>query len=355
MAIPTMIARCGSTPRSCIAVPQHGPNRWRDPVRPLSPGGRTLPAPLPGGASRRAGARGTFSTACQRLWRAPVRERRPGSLPDAEGPGRAPEAHRRCHRARSEITGCGCILVVVVLSLGGGTEARRLPHRGASHRAGSRWTERPAWESVLEEMRNPVARAVAGRFPHPVAARIAGAIRSALFRREGEPSPRPSPAAREGLSPQPAEGVRNPSGEGSRGSSARREAAGFVPDAEGDPANRRPRRGGPEARRPGGRPGRLRSPRHGRRAGAGPVPGSESRFRGGRAGSPPPGRRGATGRSVCRSVAAACRSLSFAIERGRSERRLAGAVSIRRSADRRTRSEESPCSTSTTSPSSSPA
>ena len=41
-----------------------GPNRFRDPFRRLSRGGRTLPAPLPGGASRRVGVRGTFSTAC---------------------------------------------------------------------------------------------------------------------------------------------------------------------------------------------------------------------------------------------------------------------------------------------------
>ena len=45
--------------------PDGGPDRWRDPFRPLSRGGRTLPAPLPGGASRRVCARGTFSTACQ--------------------------------------------------------------------------------------------------------------------------------------------------------------------------------------------------------------------------------------------------------------------------------------------------
>ena len=48
-------------PGGCGALspPDGGPNRWRDPVRPLSRGGRTLPAPLPGGASRRVGARGT--------------------------------------------------------------------------------------------------------------------------------------------------------------------------------------------------------------------------------------------------------------------------------------------------------
>ena len=59
-------------------------------------------------------------------------------------------------------------------------------------------------------MGNPIVRAAAGRFPHRMAARIACAIRSALFRGEGGPSsPRPSAAAlcaasaREGLSPQP--------------------------------------------------------------------------------------------------------------------------------------------------------
>ena len=71
----------------------------------------------------------------------------------------------------------------------------------------SRRTKRPAWESGLEEMGNPVVRADAGRFPHRVAARIACAIRSAVFRGEGGPSPHPSPAAlraasaREGPSP----------------------------------------------------------------------------------------------------------------------------------------------------------
>ena len=43
--------RCGA-----LSPPGGGPNRWRDPFRPLSRGGRTLP----GGASRRVGARGTF-------------------------------------------------------------------------------------------------------------------------------------------------------------------------------------------------------------------------------------------------------------------------------------------------------
>ena len=54
-------------PGGCGALsPQDGgPYRLRDPFRPLSRGGRTLPAPLPGGASRRVGARGIFSTACQ--------------------------------------------------------------------------------------------------------------------------------------------------------------------------------------------------------------------------------------------------------------------------------------------------
>ncbi len=59
-------------------------------------------------------------------------------------------------------------------------------------------------------MGNPSVRAEAGRFPHRVAVRIAGAIRSALFRGEGGPSA----SAREGLSPPPARGM------------ARRRAAG---------------------------------------------------------------------------------------------------------------------------------
>ena len=46
-----------------LSPPDGGPHRLRDPFRPLSRGGRTLPAPLPGGASRRVGARGTFSAA----------------------------------------------------------------------------------------------------------------------------------------------------------------------------------------------------------------------------------------------------------------------------------------------------
>ncbi len=77
----------------------------------------------------------------------------------------------------------------------------------------SLWIKRPAWESVLEEMRNPFVRADAGRFPHRVAVRIACAIRSARFRGEGGPSPHPSPAAlraasaHEGLFPQPVEGI----------------------------------------------------------------------------------------------------------------------------------------------------
>ena len=100
----------------------------------------------------------------------------------------------------------------------GGCEAVRRLHRhlapvvvpdgGWSGRhpepANSLWTRRPAWESVLEEMGNPIVRAGAGRFPHRIAARIACAIRSALFRGEGGPSPHPSPAAQEGLSAQPA-------------------------------------------------------------------------------------------------------------------------------------------------------
>ena len=57
----------------------------------------------------------------------------------------------------------------------------------------SRWIKRPAWESVLEEMGNPVVRAGAGRFPHRVAARIACAIRSALFSRGGRTLPAPLP------------------------------------------------------------------------------------------------------------------------------------------------------------------
>ena len=49
-------------PGGCGALsPQDGgPDRVRDPFRRLSRGGRTLPAPLPSGASRRVGARGTF-------------------------------------------------------------------------------------------------------------------------------------------------------------------------------------------------------------------------------------------------------------------------------------------------------
>ncbi len=61
-------------------------------------------------------------------------------------------------------------------------------------------------------MGNPLVRAEAGRFPHRVAARIAGAIRSAVFRGEGGPSPAAlrAASAREGLSPQPADTVRLP-------------------------------------------------------------------------------------------------------------------------------------------------
>ncbi len=65
----------------------------------------------------------------------------------------------------------------------------------------SLWTRRPAWESVLEEMGNPIVRADAGRFPHPMGAGIA-----CRFRGEGELSPAAlrAASAREGLSPQPA-------------------------------------------------------------------------------------------------------------------------------------------------------
>ena len=58
-------------------------------------------------------------------------------------------------------------------------------------------------------MGNPVVRADAGRFPHRMAARIAGAIRSALFRGEGGPSPAAlrAASAREGLSPPPADSL----------------------------------------------------------------------------------------------------------------------------------------------------
>ncbi len=56
--------RDGEPPRpggcGALSPSDGGPNRLRDPFRPLSRGGRTLP----GGASRRVGARGTFSTAC---------------------------------------------------------------------------------------------------------------------------------------------------------------------------------------------------------------------------------------------------------------------------------------------------
>ena len=114
-------------PGGCGALspPGGGPNRLRDPFRPLSRGGRTLPAPLPGGASRRVGTRRTFASA----W----------------------------YLSAGIPTGDGSV--------------------GASA---------------------------------PVAFRIARAIRSALFRGEGEPSPHPSPAALRaasvpgGLSPKPA-------------------------------------------------------------------------------------------------------------------------------------------------------
>ena len=70
-------------------------------------------------------------------------------------------------------------------------------------RVRSLWMKRPAWESVLEEYGNPIVLRDAGRFPHRMAARIAGAIRSALFRGEGGPSPAALRAgsAHEGLSP----------------------------------------------------------------------------------------------------------------------------------------------------------
>ena len=81
---------------------------------------------------------------------------------------------------------------------------------GATEAISSRWMRRPAGESVLEEMGNPVVRADAGRFPHRMAARIACAIRSAVFRGEGGPSPAAlrAASAREGLSPQPVRGER---------------------------------------------------------------------------------------------------------------------------------------------------
>ena len=108
---------------------------------------------------------------------------------------------------------------------GGQLEAEvRGPHRGGPSLSSLR-IERPAWESVLEEMGNPVVRADAGRFPHRMAARIARAIRSARFRGEGGPSPHPSPAAlraasaREGLSPPPVSPARRTArpGPGRRG------------------------------------------------------------------------------------------------------------------------------------------
>ena len=62
MGNPIVRADAGRSPQD------GGPNRVCDPLRRLSRGGRTLPAPVPGGASRRVGqpasARGTFSTAC---------------------------------------------------------------------------------------------------------------------------------------------------------------------------------------------------------------------------------------------------------------------------------------------------
>ena len=81
--------------------PDGGPNRLRDPFRPLSRGGRTLPAPLlHGGASRRvgqpAGARGTFSTGC----RARRGQRATRATPCSKGPGRVFGAGRPAAGAR---------------------------------------------------------------------------------------------------------------------------------------------------------------------------------------------------------------------------------------------------------------
>ena len=99
---------------------------------------------------------------------------------------------------------------------------------------GSLWIERPAWDPSSKRWGTPVVRADAGRFPHRVAARIAGATRSAGFRGEGGPSPHPSPAALraasapEGLAPQPAgrPGDRAPGAAGRRADAA---GAGGMP------------------------------------------------------------------------------------------------------------------------------
>ncbi len=68
----------------------------------------------------------------------------------------------------------------------------------------------PRGNPSSKEMGNPIVRTDARRFPHRMAARIAGAIRAARFRGEGEPSPAAfrAASAREGLSPQPAHRAR---------------------------------------------------------------------------------------------------------------------------------------------------
>ena len=135
----------------------------------------------------------------------------------------------------------------------------------ASSAGSSRWLKRPAWESVLEEMGNPVVRAEVGRFPHRMAARIACVIRSAVFRGEGGPSPAAlrAASAREGLSPQPGRGASGClSGRGVKASSSIGRAPvsktggwGFDPLLACHPGARHPgsgRPGGSPRRAPGG-------------------------------------------------------------------------------------------------------
>ena len=102
--------------------------------------------------------------------------------------------------------------------------------------------KRPAWESVLGEMRNPVVRGGAGRFPHRVAARIACAIRSAGFSRGGR-----------SLLPPPR-----------RRFAPRRRARDFLHCLTGVPrrsrATRRAPRGSPSSRGRGRSSGRRRAP-----------------------------------------------------------------------------------------------
>ena len=96
--------------RGCGALfPQAGgPNRFRDSLQRLSRGGRTLPAPLPGGATRRVCARSTFSTACQGA-RAGARPARPsprepplGARPGSPGRSAIAKSGRGSSSSRSE-------------------------------------------------------------------------------------------------------------------------------------------------------------------------------------------------------------------------------------------------------------